>query len=87
MRYHVTSNPHKWDTDGDGLRDGLEYQIDSDPNKKDTDGDGVNDLDEYTQGEDATLVNLNGPEGSVSYEKKVVNTGFTGTGICTMKIK
>ena len=75
-RYHVLSNPHRWDTDKDGLRDGLEYEIGSDPNKVDTDRDGVNDLDEYTWGEDATLVNLEGPEGSVTYEKKSGESGI-----------
>jgi len=67
---HVTSSPHYWDTDGDGLNDYIEWKEDSNPRSKDTDGDGVNDYVEYKEGESPTLVNLEGPEGSISYEKK-----------------
>lgn len=41
-----TSDPHKPDTDGDGLLDGDELDVCADPNNPDTDGDGLNDYDE-----------------------------------------
>jgi len=57
---HIVTDPHKADTDGDGLTDGLEagapssdtasspvYASVSDPNDADTDADGVSDGDEY----------------------------------------
>ena len=40
------SNPDKWDSDGDGLRDGLEKKFCTDPSNPDTDGDGLSDGDE-----------------------------------------
>jgi hypothetical protein len=48
---HVTSDPNKKDTDGDGLWDGLERQLLSDPRSADTDGDGINDGEEYLKWE------------------------------------
>ncbi|HDN50165.1 MAG TPA: hypothetical protein ENG06_00135 [Thermoplasmatales archaeon] len=52
--YHVTSDPNKKDTDGDGLTDYEEFLYPdgraTDPNKKDTDGDGLTDYEEFTLG-------------------------------------
>jgi len=43
--YHT--DPHKWDTDGDGLGDGEEvYTYHTNPLKPDTDGDGLTDGEE-----------------------------------------
>ncbi|GGO32002.1 LamG-like jellyroll fold domain-containing protein [Deinococcus humi] len=44
--YHVTSDPSKADTDGDGLTDAQERALFTDPGKRDTDDDGLNDADE-----------------------------------------
>jgi len=48
---HVTSDPHKKDTDGDGLSDFQEWSSSTDgyvtnPREKDTDGDGLTDYEE-----------------------------------------
>ncbi len=43
---HVTSDPHKADTDGDGITDVFEYGLGSDPQSADTDGDGLSDCRE-----------------------------------------
>ena len=44
---HVTTDPHKEDTDGDGLTDSAEFQLPGlDPTRKDTDGDGLTDCQE-----------------------------------------
>ncbi|MBD3264694.1 MAG: hypothetical protein GF375_06300, partial [Candidatus Omnitrophica bacterium] len=53
--YHSGSNyldPHKIDTDGDGLSDNVEAWFDSDPLVADTDGDGLSDREEYDQNSD-----------------------------------
>jgi len=42
--YHVTSDPLRFDTDGDRLNDSAEWEIGTDPRNKDTDGDGKSDL-------------------------------------------
>ena len=47
--YHVSSNPYKKDTDGDGLTDYEEMMMPggaTDPTKKDTDEDGITDYEE-----------------------------------------
>ena len=57
---HVTSNPNKQDTDGDGLTDYEEFFNSTNPNNPDTDGDGLTDYEElitydtlpYNQDED-----------------------------------
>lgn len=43
---HVTSDPFKLDTDGDGIPDGAEWQLRLDPTGTDTDGDGLTDSQE-----------------------------------------
>ena len=43
---HVTSDPTKPDTDGDGLPDSVELQLGLDPSAKDTDEDGLTDCEE-----------------------------------------
>jgi len=43
---HVTSNPNKYDTDGDGLSDFEELAHLTNPRSSDTDGDGLSDYDE-----------------------------------------
>ena len=40
------SNPHEWDTDGDGLNDYSEYEYDTNPKVKDTDGDHIPDAED-----------------------------------------
>jgi len=45
--YHVTSDPHLIDTDGDGLDDYTEFLLKTDPRNPDTDGDGLSDYDEH----------------------------------------
>src|SRR5262249_18745150 len=45
-QYHVTSDPHKADTDGDGLSDYEEWLYKSDPNLVDSDDDGLWDGEE-----------------------------------------
>jgi hypothetical protein len=40
---HVTSNPYKADTDGDGIPDGEERLLGTDPSRTDTDRDGLSD--------------------------------------------
>jgi PKD repeat protein len=42
-RYHVTSDPDKKDTDGDGLNDLMEFLQKVDPRKQDSDGDRMKD--------------------------------------------
>ncbi|MFO0744741.1 MAG: hypothetical protein U1F43_03570 [Myxococcota bacterium] len=46
---HVTSDPAKGDTDGDGLSDLQESAARTDPRSTDTDGDGLSDFDEVTR--------------------------------------
>ena len=59
----ITTNPDKWDTDGDGISDGCEIYMDKEhcgitpkynkptnPNNPDTDGDGIKDGDELLEG-------------------------------------
>ncbi|NPA74731.1 MAG: hypothetical protein GXO25_01445, partial [Euryarchaeota archaeon] len=50
---HVTSDPNKPDTDGDGLNDSMEYKYQLDPRNKDTDGDGMSDYYEVHYGKPA----------------------------------
>src|SRR5262249_25884554 len=45
---HVTSDPTKADTDGDGLSDGQERALGTDPTAADTDADGLTDKAEVT---------------------------------------
>jgi len=45
-RHHVTSDPRKADTDGDGLADNEEFFYGTDPRAADTDGDGLTDCQE-----------------------------------------
>ena len=45
-RHHVTSDPGKADSDGDGLPDNDEYFLGTDPRDPDTDGDGLTDCQE-----------------------------------------
>ena len=55
--YHVTSDPKKADTDGDGLSDLEEFLYPSgatDPKKADSDNDGLSDLEEKQLGSDPT---------------------------------
>ena len=42
-RFLVRTNPHCWDSDGDGLSDGAELSDGTDPHSRDTDGDGHDD--------------------------------------------
>ena len=51
---HLThgTDPHDWDTDGDGLSDGYEIQIGTNPLKWDSDGDGLSDGEEIEAGTD-----------------------------------
>ena len=46
------TNPHRKDTDGDGLDDGEEVKMGADPLKEDTDGDGIPDGEEIRIGTD-----------------------------------
>ncbi len=46
------TNPHRKDTDGDGLDDSKEVKIGADPLKEDTDGDGIPDGEEIRIGTD-----------------------------------
>lgn len=46
---HVTSDPSRTDTDGDGLSDLQELLARTDPRSADTDGDGLSDFDEVTR--------------------------------------
>ncbi|KKL08136.1 hypothetical protein LCGC14_2578890, partial [marine sediment metagenome] len=51
----VYSRPTLFDTDGDGLNDGIEVNtVGTDPGLSNTDGDYLNDFDEYSLGFDAT---------------------------------
>ncbi len=50
---HVTSDPNKKDTDGDGANDKEEYQQQTDPRNSDTDGDGMSDGYEIHYGKPA----------------------------------
>ncbi len=43
---HVTSDPYDYDTDGDGLDDGVEYDHGTNPRSSDTDSDGLTDKQE-----------------------------------------
>ena len=52
-RRRTKTNPRKADTDGDGVKDGVEVRrTKTNPRKADTDGDGVNDGDEVAAGSD-----------------------------------
>lgn len=44
--HHVTSDPQKADTNGDGMTDDIKLTLGLDPNKADTDGDGLTDCQE-----------------------------------------
>src|SRR5262249_22468768 len=43
---HVTSDPKRADTDGDGLSDGEEFDLKTNPRSVDTDGDAISDFSE-----------------------------------------
>ncbi|MCD6474023.1 MAG: hypothetical protein J7K47_03850 [Thermoplasmata archaeon] len=82
--YHVSSNPNKKDTDGDGLTDYEELMMPggaTDPNKKDTDGDGLTDYEEarayhtdplkpYDDIDDDNFPAWQGDYGEIEYYKK-----------------
>ena len=68
-----STNPNKFDTDGDGLSDGVEFALGTNPNQADTDGDGLTDGEEVNSvpASNPLLVDGDGDGAPDSLERRV----------------
>ena len=88
LEYHggvMSSDPHRRDTDGDGVSDAAELAAGSNPNLFDTDGDGLQDQDEITKAPFSSplMIDTDGDGAPDAWEKRVGSNPSSSSSVPT----